>query len=137
MEFLIFIGIVVVFILFNPKVQEIIDTNLDTANELAKKHNAEIKEDSISDFDILDDTTSNDTTINNYTQNNIYVQNNYYKKKKKKTYSKTYLVHTSESGLADKLLSRTGSKRVAKDILVDQYGYSQNEAKSLVGYRGY
>lgn len=48
-----------------------------------------------------------------------------------------YHVHTSENGLARKLLSDTGSKRMAKDILVDQYGYTQNNAKKLVGYRGY
>ena len=51
---------------------------------------------------------------------------------------KDYLeVHTSETGLANKLLRDTGSKRMAKDILVEEYGYSQPEAKSLAGYRGY
>ena len=46
-------------------------------------------------------------------------------------------VKYSESGLARKLLNDTGSKKHAKDILVNQYGYSQASAKSLVGYNGY
>jgi len=46
-------------------------------------------------------------------------------------------VKYSEDGLANKLLSDTGSKKMAKDILVANYGYSQSDAKSLVGYRGY
>lgn len=46
-------------------------------------------------------------------------------------------VHTSETGLARKLLNNTGSKRMAKDILVEKYGYSQSEAKGLAGYKGY
>ena len=52
-------------------------------------------------------------------------------------YKEPIEVHTSETGLARKLLKNTGSKRMAKDILVEEYGYSQSEAKSLVGYRGY
>ena len=130
MEFLIFMGFVSIFVFFNTKAKEIIDTSLDTANEIAKQQNREIKEKSLLDEEF-------DSIVNNYTQNNIYVQNNYYKKKKKKSYTKTYNVHTSENGLANKLLKNTGSKRRAKDILVDQYGYTQKEAKRLAGYRGY
>ena len=59
---------------------------------------------------------------------------NSYKSQKSKKY---LTVHTSEKGLAKKLLKRTGSRRMAKDILVQQYGYSQSGAKHLAGYRGY
>lgn len=38
-------------------------------------------------------------------------------------------------GLA--LVEKTGSKRAAKDILVEDYGFSENTAKYAVGYRGY
>lgn len=38
-------------------------------------------------------------------------------------------------GLA--LVEKTGSKRKAKDILVDEYGFSENTAKYAAGYRGY
>lgn len=48
----------------------------------------------------------------------------------------TLYVHTSENGLAHKLVSNTKSKRIAKDILVDEYGYTESEAKKLVGYKG-
>ena len=70
-------------------------------------------------------------------EKHCYTQNNSYKKKKKKSFNNSYQVKYSETGLANKLLANTGSKRMAKDILVGQYGYSQSEAKSLVGYRGY
>ena len=54
------------------------------------------------------------------------------------SYNIDYLeVHTSKIGLAKKLLRDTGSKRMTKDILVERYGYSQSEAKSLAGYKGY
>lgn len=46
-------------------------------------------------------------------------------------------VKYSEEGLVKKLLRDTGSKKMTKDILAEQYGYSQAEAKGLVGYRGY
>ena len=137
MEILIFMVVVGIFVMLNPKVKEIVDTNLDTANELAKQQNQEIKKKASYDYDKLLDESLNSSVTNNYTQNNIYVQNNYSKKKKKKSYTKTYSVHTSETGLAKKLLNNTGSKRAAKDILVDQYGYTQKEAKRLAGYRGY
>lgn len=38
-------------------------------------------------------------------------------------------------GLA--LVEKTGSKRAAKDILVEDYGFSENTAKYAVGYSGY
>ena len=38
-------------------------------------------------------------------------------------------------GLA--LVEKTGSKRAAKDILVEDYGFNENTAKYAVGYRGY
>lgn len=46
-------------------------------------------------------------------------------------------VKYSEDGLATKLLNNTGSKKMAKDILVREYGYNESNAKALVGYRGY
>lgn len=49
----------------------------------------------------------------------------------------TNRVKYSENGLAQKLLSDTKSKKMSKNILVKEYGYSESNAKSLVGYRGY
>ncbi len=47
------------------------------------------------------------------------------------------IVKYTEKGLVKKLLRDTGSKRMTKDILTEQYGYSQSAAKGLVGYKGY
>ena len=49
----------------------------------------------------------------------------------------TYSIKYSKEGLAKKLLRNTGSKSMAKDILVKEYGVSEYEAKNLVGYRPY
>lgn len=49
----------------------------------------------------------------------------------------TNRVKYSENGLAQKLLSDTKSKKMSKDILVKEYGYSETNAKNLVGYKGY
>ena len=49
----------------------------------------------------------------------------------------TNRVKYSEDGLVQKLLSDTKSKKMAKNILVENYGYSEINAKSLVGYIGY
>lgn len=46
-------------------------------------------------------------------------------------------VRYSEEGLARKLINDTGSKKFAKDILVKEYGFSESNAKNLVGYKGY
>jgi len=46
-------------------------------------------------------------------------------------------VKYSEEGLVKKLLDNTGSKRMTKDILAEQYGYSPSEAKELIEYIGY
>ena len=55
----------------------------------------------------------------------------------KVTKSTTNYVKYSEKGLVKKLLNNTGSKKITKDILVEEYGYSQSKAKKLVGYREY
>jgi hypothetical protein len=39
--------------------------------------------------------------------------------------------------LGESLVKKTGYKRVAKDILVRDYGFSENTAKYAVGYSGY
>lgn len=39
--------------------------------------------------------------------------------------------------LGSALVKRTGSKRTAKDILVEEYGFDENTAKYAAGYRGY
>jgi len=49
----------------------------------------------------------------------------------------TNRVKYSEDGLAKKLLSNTKSKKMAKNILVKGYGYSESRAKNLAGYKGY
>ena len=51
--------------------------------------------------------------------------------------SSFHRVKYSEDGLAEKLLNNTGSKKFAKDILIKKYGYSESDAKNLVGYKGY
>lgn len=43
----------------------------------------------------------------------------------------------SVTSLGEKLACDTGSKRAAKDILVDEYGFSEKTAKYAAGYRGY
>ncbi len=43
----------------------------------------------------------------------------------------------SVKALGEKLVEQTGYKRTAKDILVEQYGFSQDTAKYAVGYSGY
>ncbi len=58
-----------------------------------------------------------------------------------------YRNRIASSGLSEKqlkvktlglaLVESTGSKRAAKDILVNDYGFSENTAKYAVGYRGY
>lgn len=47
----------------------------------------------------------------------------------------SYSIKYSRRGLASKLLANTGSKKMAKNILVDQYGVNESEAKRLVGYK--
>ena len=39
--------------------------------------------------------------------------------------------------LGQNLSCKTGSKRVAKDILVEEYGFDEDTAKYATGYRGY
>lgn len=39
--------------------------------------------------------------------------------------------------LGSALVKKMGSKRKAKDILVEEYGFSENTAKYAAGYRGY
>lgn len=46
----------------------------------------------------------------------------------------TNKVQCSENGLTKKLLSDTKSKKMTKNILVKQYGYSESNAKNLVEY---
>ena len=43
----------------------------------------------------------------------------------------------SVTSLGESLACQTGSKRAAKDILVDEYGFSEKTAKYAAGYRGY
>ena len=47
----------------------------------------------------------------------------------------SYHVKYSEKGLTNKILKDTGSKQHTIKILVDNYGISENRAKSLVGYQ--
>lgn len=86
--------------------------------------------------------TTKTTTVNHY--NNTYTDNRKYKytNKTKTSYKNTNNYHLSDKqrsvkALGSSLVSKTGYKRKAKDILVEQYGFSENTAKYAVGYRGY
>ena len=98
MEFLIFVVVVYLFFLLNPKVKEIVDVNLDTmhqasvmANESLKRDIQEQKEEDILKYlDTLDSSEKKDTTNNPTTniynhQENTYI-NNYYIQNTKTNY---------------------------------------------------
>jgi hypothetical protein len=51
--------------------------------------------------------------------------------------SSTNSIKYSATGLARHLLSSTNSKRMTKDILVEEYGCSERYAKKLAGYNNY
>ena len=67
----------------------------------------------------------------------MYGQKIYTPEQVSKISSHDYKIKYSKTGLANKLLENTGSKRMAKDILVEEYDIVESEAKKLVGYKGY
>jgi hypothetical protein len=56
-------------------------------------------------------------------------------------YSQEYAYRTKNQkkvkSLGYSLVEKTGSKRKAKDILVDKYGFDEDTAKFAAGYKGY
>ena len=56
---------------------------------------------------------------------------------RRRTYRSETAKQKSVKALGSELTSKTGYKRMAKDILVKEYGFSESTAKYAVGYRGY
>jgi hypothetical protein len=56
-----------------------------------------------------------------------------------KDYSPSYLTASQRKvkALGSTITCNVGSKRMAKDILVDDYGFDESTAKYAVGYKGY
>ena len=80
---------------------------------------------------------NNKTIIRPFIENN----NKYINDKKHITCMKSSTHRTKNQNkvkaLGCSLAKKTGSKKMAKDILVKQYGFDENTAKYAAGYKGY